>query len=69
MKKIISLVALGLIVLTSCKKDYSCECKTTGGSAPLIVSTTINDTKKKATDACESKSVTASGIVTTCTIK
>ncbi len=51
---------------TSCKKEYTCECTVNG----VVTSTsTIKDTKKKATDACEAKSNTTLGIETTCKIK
>jgi hypothetical protein len=69
MKKTLSIIVLGIIVLTSCKKEYTCECKTNGGVVPIVIETPIKDTKKKATDSCESGSTTNQGIVTTCTLK
>lgn len=54
MKKL-ALVAFGvsLFAMTSCKKDYTCTCKFNGGGFSGEVSTTINNTKKKAKEACE----------------
>jgi hypothetical protein len=66
MKKITFILGglfLMTIALTSCKKDYTCEC-TTGG---IKTETTLsNTTKKLATDACEAGNV--SGLVT-CELK
>lgn len=71
MKKVILSVAVfGALALVSCKKDYTCECTTSDGSTTTgTVSTTITDTKKKATDACEAMSATAGTLSTTCKIK
>ena len=56
MKNLFILTVFALIALTSCKKDYTCECtgyvdgvEVAGSSA----SATINDTKSKAADACD----------------
>ena len=56
MKNLFILTVFALIALTSCKKDYTCECtgyldgvEVPGSSA----STTINDTKSNAADACD----------------
>lgn len=57
---------LGAAVLTSCKKDYTCECSVDFLGETITTSTTINATKKDAKEACEAGSV-ASGIV--CVIK
>ena len=60
MKNLFILTVFALIALTSCKKDYTCECtgyydgeEVPGSSA----SATINDTKSKAEDACEEGSI------------
>ena len=53
MKNLFILTVFALIALTSCKKDYTCECK--GYVDGLYLgseSTTINDTKSKAKSAC-----------------
>lgn len=50
MKKSILFVAvLAAFTFTSCKKDYVCVCTYKGAE---IGRTTINNTKKKAKDAC-----------------
>jgi hypothetical protein len=51
--------AVALISLSSCKKDYVCECEveTSGISTPIDVA--INDSKKSdAEDACDSAETT-----------
>jgi hypothetical protein len=57
MKKIVTIVAValfGVLVLPSCKKDYTCTCTFGGQSA----STTLkNVTKKDAKAACESGNI------------
>jgi hypothetical protein len=74
MKKI-TLLAVAALAMTfaSCKKDYTCECTSTTAGISATASTTINETKKKATDACEkgTTSTTVLGITssTTCKIK
>jgi hypothetical protein len=69
MKKSLSIIALGIITLSSCKKEYTCECKTNGGVAPIVTLEKIKDTKKKATSTCEDKNTASNGIITECTIK
>ncbi|HET8963453.1 MAG TPA: hypothetical protein VFM99_06125 [Chitinophagales bacterium] len=50
MKKSIILVAvIAAFSFASCKKDYTCVCKSAGIE---VARTTIKDTKKKAKDAC-----------------
>jgi hypothetical protein len=69
MKKITLLtVVLAAMTLGSCKKNYTCTCTFTGGGTTSTVSTTIHDTKKKATDACN-QSATAGGSGYSCAIK
>ena len=69
MKKTLSIIALGIIVLTSCKKEYTCECKTNGGKEPIVTQEKIKNTKKKATSTCEDKNAASNGIITVCTLK
>ncbi len=67
MKKIILVGAVALMGLASCKKDYTCECTATVdmgelGKSSASASTTINDTKANATEACDAgDSKTTSG--------
>lgn len=63
----IGLGVLALLGATSCKKDHTCECKQAG---EVVFSQTINDTKKKAEEACEEgleTSITVNGQTTTTT--
>jgi hypothetical protein len=58
MKKIIFVGALAILGLASCKKDYTCECTATVdmgelGKTSASASTTINDTKANASEACD----------------
>ncbi len=74
MKKVLAVAAFAAFGLMSCKKDYTCECTTTSaGVSSGTTSITINDTKKKATEACEgsSSSSTVFGVVieSSCAIK
>ncbi|MFP5471848.1 MAG: hypothetical protein ACLGGV_09650 [Bacteroidia bacterium] len=59
--------------MTSCKKEWTCECTTTTGGVTATGSTTIKDTKKNATEACDAgdSSATVSGVTVTseCTLK
>ena len=69
MKKVFFLAAFAVLGLASCKKDYTCECTTTGSGTSITQTTTINGTKKDAKTACENGSSTVMGITTTCKIK
>ena len=74
MKKLFILTVFALIALTSCKKDYTCECKAYfDGVYFASESTTINDTKSKAKDECDkgdaSDSSTGTLIESKCEIK
>ncbi|MBL7712612.1 MAG: hypothetical protein JNL13_09120 [Chitinophagaceae bacterium] len=74
MKKFtLAIAAFGLISLSSCKKEYTCECTFSGGGLSGSISETIKDTKKKAKDKCASGNYTetSGGVTTTttCTLK
>ena len=45
----LSLAAISSILLGSCKKEYTCECRNPRG---VFKTYTIKDTKKKAKDKC-----------------
>lgn len=66
-----SLLMFAVVALSfaSCKKDYTCTCTSTAAGLSASASTTINDTKKKAKDACTAKATSAAGVTTTCEIK
>ncbi|MCH9823096.1 hypothetical protein N8085_01330 [Salibacteraceae bacterium] len=67
MKKMLMIAAAGLMIagMTSCKKDYVCECTFTSAFISGSSSETINDTKKNAEEKCEGYNDTG----VTCTIK
>jgi hypothetical protein len=69
MKKILLIAAVGCFVMTSCKKDYTCECTFSGNGISGSTSATIHETKSKATTACEAGSSSLGGTTTTCKIK
>ena len=54
MKNLFILTVFALIALTSCKKNYTCECKIYANGVEIgSGSETIKDTKSKAADACD----------------
>lgn len=54
MKKIVAIAVLGVFVLASCKKDYTCTC-TSGGTTYEY---TMTESKKAAAAAvCEGKGI------------
>lgn len=66
-KLVLAVAALGLVSLTSCKKDYKCECS--GGSAPAI-SYPFNKMKKSdAQSACDTYNATFKIAGGSCTLK
>ncbi|MCC6370933.1 MAG: hypothetical protein IT236_08015 [Bacteroidia bacterium] len=72
-KTILTVAVIAGFAMTSCKKDYTCECVTKdNGTVVSTVSTTINTTKSKAKDACSGKATASSGgstISMECSIK
>jgi hypothetical protein len=73
MKKLLLVAAVAAFTMTSCKKDYTCECTVTTGGISVVGTTTVKDTKKKAKETCE-KGTTSSSVLgisstTTCKIK
>ena len=72
MKNLFILTVFALIALTSCKKDYTCECKVYANGVEIgSGSETIKDTKSKAADACDEgdRSDDVFGFLTECEIK
>ena len=69
MKKIIGVAAfavLGMVALSSCKKDYTCECDIMDTTTSQV----FKDVKKKdATDACDALSTAAAIVDGSCSIK
>jgi hypothetical protein len=50
MKKIILSLVVVAALSTSCKKDYTCVCKSNG---TVVATTTINGTKSTASNSCQ----------------
>jgi hypothetical protein len=61
MKKVLLVGAVALLGLSSCKKNYTCECVQTIEMSGIKTSQTstypIKDTKSNATDACNALSI------------
>ncbi len=54
MKKLsLAFAAVIMLAAVSCKKDYTCECTADVAGIKTTASSTINATKKDATEACE----------------
>ncbi len=73
MKKLMLVIVAAAFVsgFAACKKDYTCTCTITDSSGTIpttTVATTIKETKKKATDACEIADVVVGTITTHCTL-
>jgi Ni/Co efflux regulator RcnB len=70
-KLLLSIAAFALVAttMTSCKKEYTCECTVSGGGFSATASGTIKDTKKNAKEECEKENGTVSGVTTSCKIK
>lgn len=69
MKKVLAIAVLGMISLASCKKDYTCVCKTGNETSVSQESKIENQTRKDAKKACENMSGTALGITRVCKLK
>lgn len=69
--KVFAVVFAMAMFLSSCKKDWTCECTTTESTTGTVVtnSTTLTDlTKKDARDVCE-QTITQGTITTECILK
>lgn len=75
MKKIFLVAAIAGFAMASCKKNYVCECTTSGSQGGVTLenfpagSYTIKNTKTKAKSDCKAKGETDGGFITTCEIK
>jgi hypothetical protein len=69
MKKVLAIAVMGVFVLASCKKDYTCECCVEWDGDKTCASGTVNGKKKDVKEACEAGSSESMGIKTTCAIK
>lgn len=60
MKKLLLVAAVAMFAMTSCKKDYTCECTSTvgqnGSTTSSTSTTTLKAKKADAKKACESTS-------------
>lgn len=69
MKKILLLAVVAVVAMTSCKKDYTCECLDTDRTDPMDLSYTYKKVKKKdAEKSCEAQNTAAAGLWT-CKLK
>jgi len=65
------LIAGALVAFTfaSCKKDYTCECTSTCGSATSTTSSTIHAKKKDAEAACTASAASSGTCTYSCALK
>jgi hypothetical protein len=69
MKKVLLLAIVATSFgMTSCKKDYTCECK---DGSTVLGTVTIKETKSKAKTACEGNNATYAAIASgvSCNLK
>ena len=67
MSKFITIL-LTVFLLTSCKKEYTCECLRETGA--FVASYTLKEKREKAEERCESTVIAGSGQITTiCKLK
>lgn len=64
-KIVLTSIAFAFLGLMSCKKNYTCECTSSGGTS----SVTFKETKKKAEDACKSLNSSAQASGGSCSLK
>lgn len=73
MKKIAPIVAIALLAVTftSCKKNYTCECKTTMNGVSTVASGTSTGkiSKKDAEAACNKGDISSNGVTVDCYVK
>lgn len=68
MKKAMIFGTFALLGLASCKKDYTCTCTSTVAGVSSSASSTINDTKKNAEEACNEGDATSTVLGITSTV-
>ena len=66
MKKLVFILAIGVVCISSCKKDYTCTCTTTTTVGGVGFSTTTKNiipgaTQQQATTICIANEVYAQG--------
>ncbi|HLU86120.1 MAG TPA: hypothetical protein VKZ44_00085 [Taishania sp.] len=68
MKKLFGILVVGLVVLSSCKKDYTCECSTRHYVDGYYSHETENEYTVKNSTECASYEKNTSVEVTTCVL-
>jgi hypothetical protein len=66
MKKLMIVLGLAMFTMTSCSKDWTCQCKIDG---QVTTTSTIKDTKKNATSKCDEGDTNVLGIIQDCEIQ
>ena len=70
MKKVLFIVGIAVVSLSSCVKDYTCKCTATDASgAQSSSSSTINGKKNDVTVACDEGDASIAGITVDCEIQ
>ncbi len=70
MKKVLFIVGIAVVSLSSCVKDYTCKCTSTDASgAQSSSSSTINGKKSDVTAACDNGDYSIVGITVDCEIQ
>lgn len=67
MKKLVVIMAVGTVVLSSCKKDWTCACSVNGVNA--LNDVIENKTKKDAESECKANNGSAYGYTFDCELK
>jgi hypothetical protein len=70
MKKVLFIVGIAVVTLSSCVKDYTCKCTATDASgAQSSSSSTLNGKKNDVTVACDEGDASIAGITVDCEIQ
>jgi hypothetical protein len=70
MKKVLFIVGIAVVTLSSCVKDYTCQCTATDASgAQSSSSSTLNGKKNDVTVACDEGDASIAGITVDCEIQ
>ena len=70
MKKLLFIVGIAVVTLSSCVKDYTCKCTATDASgAQSSSSSTLNGKKNDVTVACDEGDASIAGITVDCEIQ
>lgn len=70
MKKLFIIAVVAFVAtLTSCKKEWTCECCVDCGGGKICGQETKKETKKDAQERCDEGQVSSGGCTTTCELK